>query len=488
MDLTPPSAMRLPRFPTAASVDVYAVSDRTYRQLSLSNISAGGAFVRELTWVPQGDSVIVRITSANFEARARTVHVLTPSTAAGRTPGAGLMFQDLSVSARQQLSDFVATISGPRPVVAPQAPRHLVANAIAVDRLEVRLGMADLVTLWSAELSKGRLVLHSTARVPLRNRVHVRLSTPKGIFELTAEVVHQFDAPGIGVGLGFHLLDSAERQALERFITSGQAHASTRQNSGNPAEVMELARQFLAGAEQGARQALGLPAHAPIDEVKNRLARLTELFTHPPAGLTPPQRARLETALRALARVNGRLHDEGDGRLVVAAKPPEFTPTPVPMMSSASRVAPMSSRATPVPVAPAKGAFDTLPPERVDARELVEAAEVFATSGMKAEARNAITQLVELDPNDSEVLSRAAKVCAKISDVARGVSLAQQAVTLNPRNRRARETLVAVFESQGHWAHALRAASQWAAVDSDNSALQTRIKKLKGLAAKARPE
>ncbi len=480
---------RYPRYSTNVPVEVLELDSSRVRSLSLENISLGGAFVREL-WVPLGTPLVLRIAALDgIEASARAVHLVDTAAAErkGHPPGVGLRFDPLTAVARGKLLEFFEGISAatlwpleppPRPAVLSEAPGlvRTLAQRVKPGVVEVAFGsVPELLDLWVRDLSKGRLFVHTAEYAVLRARLEVRLRAAHGTFTLETEVVHQVvfapaSEPAFGLGLqlaGF----AAVKERLEQFLRGAQAPvpaAPDPEQASRLAAVLDEVKRFFAGLETGQpRHALGLSAQATPLEHRARLVELERLFSRTPGGASAPQLARLDAALRALTRLDRQqaVRDQAVGQLaLVPEETPVFRPGP--------------------PPPPPSTAYDDLEPDQHSADALISQAEVFITTDMRSDAREAILEALELDC-DEPLLERAIGVCMRTGDVSMGVAISQRVLAANPKSASAWRALLTIYEQKGHFALALRAAQALQGLEPRDAQHRARVSKLKGLASRA---
>lgn len=171
----------------------------------------------------------------------------------------------------------------------------------------------ELRPVWMSDMSKGGLFVQTADPPELRSTVSVRISTPEGALDLSAEVVHVVEPnahfPG-GVGLQFTNLDADKRGAIERYVeglaeqlTRGDDAQAEARRAADEETLEREVRHFLQGFEQedlyGAVGALPTASRA---ELAGRLQQLMNLFDAPPPNLRPTTKTRLQHAKSLLKK------------------------------------------------------------------------------------------------------------------------------------------------------------------------------------------
>lgn len=324
-----------PRFVTRASVTVQALG-LPQQTLSLANLSLGGMFVCTPTPPEPGTPLKIRLEtpSIKMEASVRVVHALSVSAARQKKhpPGMGLAFTALEQQSLRTLARLVdgLTLQAQLRAGIPGAPAHSPAPAAPPPatrgtRSEPRMDADGVVMLHLGSagvdrqalmqnISQGGMFAATLDPPPLGCAVEIRLRTATGQISLPAEVVHHFnpnqagaDMPG-GVGLQFTNLTPARRRdlvaVLEGRAALAPAPAPSVQATHVLEQVMVRVRQFFEGVDRAdGFAALGLPATAGEQEVRQRALLLQNLFMVP-AHASAAQASRIEAAARVLLRVH----------------------------------------------------------------------------------------------------------------------------------------------------------------------------------------
>ncbi len=361
-----------PRYRVRADVDVVE-ADAALRRLPLENISLGGMFIKTLAASTPGSSLRVRLfdpaSDATLGVTARVVHVIDePASLIKRHPaGMGVQYLDVAPHTAALLRAFVERLAQSAQVepVRTSSARFVSAQAVEVDP-----GRLALRALWEQSLKVGGLFAEGPPPA-LGSAVEVRI----GGLRLRGEVVHV--QPGVGAGVQLADPTGEGRAAVVRYLAGevdrlGQPAAVPR---GPPLhKVLALVRQLFAGLEVAdGFAALALPMTATEEDVRRRAASVRRILASPHADATPPQAARIEAALRALARLEPALL----ARVVALRNEAELVPR----------------RATPSA-------------EDGRRRELLAAAAAAAANGDQHLARGHLARALELCPDDVEVKQR----------------------------------------------------------------------------------
>lgn len=465
------NVQRYPRYPTQAPVDILGLAKENAQRLVLGNISLGGAFVRDLTGVPLGSNLSIRIAvGEGIVAQVRTVHVIAPEVAArhGRVQGTGFKFERFGLGAQSRLQDFVG-VEAQRVVPAGYDSNLMLAVLVAPNALEIAFkSPAQLTRLWEKELSKSRVFVYTTARFALRAAVQLRLRAAHGVGVLPAEVVHQL--PGVAgavSGLGLQLLGGAATQEkLFTFVQQRQVVSPPAVDASQLTEVLEEARRFLGGLEHGpVTTALGLSTAASALDGQRRLSELKRLFALQLEGITAPQQARLDAAARALTQVERQWavrERQVPGSLALSQE--EQPP------------------ANEVAESPIETPVNTTQEELARAEELLAQADVFLTTDMVLEARKMAYEALELRCSEA-LLLRAMAVLHAAGDSSRACSIGNSLVQQNSRNKKAWALLLDIHEGKKQLGLAIRAAEMVVRLDSQDSRTKQRLAQLKRLAA-----
>lgn len=386
-----PVVHKHPRYRVQADVDVLEV-DASLRRLPLDNISLGGMFIRTPSAPRPGASLRLRLFDPTSELTvglaARVVHVIDePTSIAKRHPaGMGVQYQELPLQSAAQLRAFVERLAA-----TAQPPRRAIGARFVEPRVVlVEAGREALRALWEQSLKVGGLFAGGQAP-PLGTQVEVRI----GQLRLRAEVVHV--QPGVGAGLQLADQDGTARAALMRYLAGGvdELRVPVPAPRGPPLpKVLAVVRRLFAGIEAAdGFAALGVPVTTDEGEVKQRVASLKRILSAPQPVATPPQAARIEGALRALARLEPALL----ARVVALRHEAELVPRPA-----------------------------STSPEQERWRALLDDAAAAEQRGDRHEARTHLTRALELVPGNDDVKRRLAKV-QQIIDTARATEALGQA-------------------------------------------------------------
>lgn len=327
---------KFPRFPAVLRVEAWGPSYTQPVVYSSSDISQGGLFVMTEVPHPADTSLQVSVHAAEEVVRswARVAHVVRPllGVVAAHPAGMGLEFAALASADRMRLRRFLDQLGAQQPVIRDlrATPRTLravpavrrypryVGGEIVLVQVESEV---ELRRIWCEDLSHGGLFIHSENPMELHQALRVLIQTPGGTLSLTARVVHVSesvvteDGPGYGVGLQFENLGEPQQLALQNYIAGRVPVVKLpysvelrRSPAGNFGEISGLLGLVLDGLERGdLHAALGLPHDAAPRQVQVRLQEIQEQLAGAPHDATPAQLARVQTAERALARIEERL-------------------------------------------------------------------------------------------------------------------------------------------------------------------------------------
>lgn len=381
-----------PRYRVRADVDVLE-NDASLRRLPIENISLGGMFIKTLSAPSPGSPLRVRlfdpVSEATLGVSARVVHVIDePMSLLKHHPaGMGVQYLDVPPQTASLLRAFVERLvqSANAQPVRTSSARFVSAQVVEVDP-----GRPALRALWEQSLKVGGLFAEGFAPA-LGSTVEVRI----GGLRLHADVVHVQE----GVGAGLQLTDPTGegRAAVLRYLAGDVDRLGIAAPAplGPPLhKVLALVRQLFAGLEVAdGFAALALPMDANEDDVRRRAASVRRILSAPHPDATPPQAARIEAALRALARLEPALL----ARVVALRHEAELVP---------------------------RGATGSA--EQGRRRELLDAATAAAAQGDQHLARGHLARALELCPNDVEIKQRLVQAQQAI-DTARALEAVGQA-------------------------------------------------------------
>ncbi len=180
--------------------------------------------------------------------------------------------------------------------------------------VEVELGgRAALQELWSVDISKGGMFLRTEAPPPRGRRLEVRLSTSGGPLTLTAEVVHVVDvataeAYGQSPGVGVQFIDLTRelRERIEQYLEGVLTKLSVdlAPAGSEPLDVLlgEAERVTAALSASDLYGAIQMPPSAGAEDLLARIERLSARFLNPPAEASPPKVERLRRVAGQLGR------------------------------------------------------------------------------------------------------------------------------------------------------------------------------------------
>ena len=494
------SVQKHPRYRVDASVDVVTASAEM-QKLALTDISLGGMFIRTNAPPPPGSAVRVRLFStapdATLGLMGRVVHVIDGAMGSRKAhpPGMGVQFEGLSPHTQALLEVFVDGLA--------QEARRARARFLGVARfveggaaVEVAAERAVLAELWSQQnLKHGGL--YADGPPPARGtQVVVRM----GSLVFRADVVH-VDA-GAGAGLQLLDFDGHKREAVRRFV-EGVADGIAVEPAafvGPPlGKVLAAARRLFDGLEANdGFGALGLPDTADDEAVRNRTLGLSRLFAADRPDATPPQRARIEAATRAVARLEPVLlarvaalrkqaelarlppvgvevggHDEVKALIdeAVACERRGERDEARKLLARALEIAPQHAGAT-RRLAALNAAVDG---ER--AADLLSSAEVFVQGvGMRDEAVRRAREAARLSIL-REIRLRALRVLIKAGEHTEAEQLAQEILDADPHDVHALQALMVLAERARDWRAAARAGEALLRLRPGDGELQRRVKK-----------
>jgi hypothetical protein len=499
-----PAVQKHPRYRLNAAVDLVTAA-ASIETAAAENISLGGIFIRTSTPPPMASPVRLRLRPTIDSAIGlfgSVVHVVDAETAAIRAlpMGAGIQFQGLPPQTVLLLRRFV---DGLALQATLEAELSAPARFIATTMVEVKTPRAVLQALWTQGLQHGGLFAAGEAP-PLGTMVRVFI----GPLELLGEVVHIGKGEGGVAGAGLHLkdLEGPKLEGLLRFLDGTVDALHTREarpNSAPLAKVLGAARRLFVGIDDNDPcGGIGLPETATVDDVSERVALLRRVFASAPADASPPQVARIASALKTLdslepvvlARVAALRHTaELATRLPsrVFARGTAVDPdTVTALLAEAGDLERRShhSQAKKVLVRALELAPDDETVQRrlaaVDraidlarAIDLLDKAEVIIHVEMQDQAVENALEATRLS-SAREIHLRAIRLLARASKLSLATSLAEEFVQSDPRDHHALQALMILHEKAEHWADALSVGEALLRLKPADSELQKRVKKL----------
>ncbi len=525
--MMPAAVQKFPRYQVNAAVDLIHPSSQL--AANLHNISLGGMFVATPTLWRPGHRVqaVVGLPRGPLTAPCRIVHALDSNGALvkGHPVGMGLEFDALGDDAHTALKAFVGALG--RVTVEQPQPGPSRANRTSVRwtdarRVNVALSPSATGDWWVRNISQGGMYLETDAPPPRGTTLAVTLEAPGGTLQLQAEVVHVVDAATArtlghpsGVGVQFLDLSKAHWEALKGYLdgvtTALHVDVGAQAPPHAPLErVVNAVRRFYEGLEaQDGFAALGLPLDASLAQLEERATALDLVLSVPPPTASPPQRARMESVRKALPRVRHAVER------AIAARPParpaEITRTP-----AVSTPAPPRQEAAPQPASAdvflkdaagqldrgdLEGALDAIKDglrvcpgdarltrlwQDVAARHKAETVEgllasalvLAGTQGMRLQAAARAQQALGMMRTPA-VCQRALQVLLLAQDHKGVVALARDLVAQDRNDPAAYQALLEVYTQAGHVALAVRTAETLLRLRPKDTALRSRLEKLK---------
>jgi hypothetical protein len=395
----------------------------------------------------------------------------------------------------------------------------------------MREGAAAVDALWTENVSVGGLYVATAAPWEKNARVGLRLHAPQGIVGAVAEVMHRLDVDeahlkqrDAGMGLQFRLLRGEAETNLKAFVAAlaqGENAAAA-----DVVKLVGLVKRFFDALDRGdALSALGLPASASLEDVHQQVRRLTMVWSTPPSRATPPQVARMESAVRALPRVEAELVALLQARAARGPASSSSLPAPARSGSSAPRTTPLSTTlSTPPRTAPPSSTSTTPlatrgplarpgtqpgfqpPPRTLDtpvtssvtsqesmpaptsstgarsnaqqsAKDMMAKAEVFLTTGMRKDATQMALQAAQVGFHDVSVCERALRVLVDAQAAGQALRFAQAVLDRHRDCARAHEVILLQSEAQDP-ALALRAADALCRLEPKDRRWSTAQKRL----------
>ena len=191
-------------------------------------------------------------------------------------------------------------------------PRFLDEHAVDIE-FESRSALHEA---WTVDISKGGMFLRTDAPPPFGTRLTIKFTTPGGVLDLEAEVVHVVDAASAaafnqppGVGVQFVDLSDDVRKRIEAYVDGVAQRLSeelAEDKSYEPLHVLLADARRIMDALQASRiyAALEVDPGATRDEIELRVQTLCERFSAPPPDSPPPRVARLEQVVRQIERLS----------------------------------------------------------------------------------------------------------------------------------------------------------------------------------------
>jgi Flp pilus assembly protein TadD len=481
-----------PRYRWNAPVDVVTVSAEI-QQWPAENISLGGIFLRTNQPPPLGSFLRLRLRSDNdtIGLLGKVVHIIDAATAAEKAhpPGIGVQFENVPPKTSEVLKRFVDGLAlAALRERAFKAPVHFASSSV----VQVRSDRATLQQLWENGLKHGGVFAEGEAP-PLGSPVRVFI----GPVELNGEVV-TLD-PFKGGAVTIRDLDGPKREAIATFVDGTAPLLFYKEIKASPqlTKVLAAARRLFTGLEDGdPAGALGLPVTATTGDIQERARLLKRVFIAPPEDASPPQKARLEAACRALQKVE----DMALQRAVALRKEAELAQRPPPVAvvdegairellaeaaaleRTGERVAARKLLVKALDLAPghemARKRLADLDSaiDLARACDLLGKAEVFIQGvGMKNEAIDKAREASSLS-KVREVRLRAVRVLAKAGDPNGATELAEELLVVDPKDVLALNALLVLHERASRWAQAARVGEALLRLKPGDSELQKRVK------------
>jgi Tfp pilus assembly protein PilZ len=491
------------------------------QQGAIHDVSLGGLFVRsQRLWDP-GSRVqtVFAVPDGEINALCSVVHVLPPEVGRdkGHPPGMGMRFEVLNRASEVALKTHVERVQRatrtPPPLDLPalranrQLPRWTDATTV---RVTLQEGSAQ--EAWMRNISQGGMFVETTQPPARGSVVTVELGAGNAVMVLHAEVVHVVDsamafqcAQPAGVGLQFVDLTREKRLAVEAYVAGRvntlEADLRPPMPSAPLDRVLSSVKRLYDGLEaQDALGALGLSRETTATDVKTRVAALERVLSLPPPEATPPQRARIQGALKMLPRLSTAALRDVDQRPIRTgelAMPPlaEVPPTPVNHPQADTLWAEALSAEKSGDLAEAKGVLTqgqrrfpqdprfriklqqvTDKTNRSAAEDLVQSAEMMSsTPGMKMQAAARAHEALTLWRH-AEVMKRALHVFLTVGDHQAVVALARDLTLLDRKDPAPYQALLCVYEAAGHWALAGRAVEALLSLRPNDAELKKRHK------------
>jgi pSer/pThr/pTyr-binding forkhead associated (FHA) protein len=176
---------------------------------------------------------------------------------------------------------------------------------------------------WTEGLHKTGVFVPTDRPPPIGATVTIELSTPDGEIAVPASVVHlvtpatanQFGMMS-GVGLTPNRIDAEVERQINAYVTGEREHlfhnppAAEPSGDEEPMKQLLIARRLLEYLEaRRLYEAIEVAPEARDDEIDRRLLELEHLLAARGPLLRPPQIARLDASLSALARIRRVLMD-----------------------------------------------------------------------------------------------------------------------------------------------------------------------------------
>ncbi len=481
-----------PRYRFHAAVDVVTVSAEM-QQWPAENISLGGIFLRTNQPPPMGSFVRLRLRSDDdtIGLMGKVVHVIDPRTAADKAhpPGVGVQFENVAAKTEEALKRFVDGLA-----LAALRERAFKADAhfSSLSVVQVRSDRATLQRLWAGGLQHGGLFAEGEAPA-LGAEVRVFI----GPVELRGEVVTH--DPYKGGALTLRDLDGGKRDAIAHFVDGSSPILFYKEIKASPqlTKVLAAARRLFTGLEDNdPAGALGLPMTATTGDIQERVKLLNRVFIAPPDDASPPQKARLEAAVKALPRVEALALQ----RAVALRQEAELAARPPPaVVADESAVRELIAEAAACERAGERAAARKIlvkaldvAPEHPTARkkladvdaaidlaravDLLGKAEVFIQGvGMKNEAIDKAKEAASLS-RQREVRLRAVRVLAKAGDPMAATELAEELIAVDPKDVLALNALLVLHERASRWSAAARVGEALLRLKPEDAELQKRVK------------
>lgn len=494
---------RSPRYRVEMDVDVVTEREALI-SLPLWNISTGGAFLRTQYPERPGSALSLLLPLAPPGARAglalsaRVVHVVAagaPRTGRMQVAGMGVRFEGMSPSADALVRSFVEQLAQE---AGPAGSAEIAVRFVGAGTIVVASQRAVLAGVWRSGLEQGGLYAAGEPP-PLGTRVRVLV----GPLTLSAEVVFLDWDRGAGLQVD---IPGAARASIEGFLRGAAERLVDDRPPSVPrpplGKVLAAARTLFVGIENNDPFAgIGLPQTATAEEVAQRVASLSRVFGAPRSDATPPQRARLDSAARALSRVEALLLERAaalrrEAELAINTQNREQArrlraEADVANQQGAHEEA-RRLLVQALAFAPGDEAIQALIARHTEildgqrARDLLEHAEVFVDGvGMRNEALRLAREAAQLSAL-REIRLRALRVLAKGGAPDEAATLAQGLVDVDARDPLALQALLHLHERAERWLPALRAGRALLRERGDDAELRKRVERIAERAQRSR--
>ncbi|MEQ8272162.1 MAG: PilZ domain-containing protein [Deltaproteobacteria bacterium] len=188
-----------------------------------------------------------------------------------------------------------------------------------IDERKVEVGFGSREALkeaWTVDISKGGMFIRTETPPAFGTQLTIHLSTPDGMLELDAEVVHvvstesaaAFNQPP-GIGVQFVSLDDDSKTRIEEYVDGVAARLSADlgvEREYEPLDVLIADAKRIMDALSASKlyAALDVEPGATRDAIELRVQTMCERFSDAPPDSPPPKVARLEQVVRQLERAS----------------------------------------------------------------------------------------------------------------------------------------------------------------------------------------